>query len=86
MDIMGEINTSMNGLGQEIQRLEKQSEQIQNIVGVITALQTKPIFWLSMPPLKRPGQESRAGALPLLQVKCGILRKSLPKQPRRFPL
>jgi methyl-accepting chemotaxis protein len=35
---MGDINQSMNGLGQEIQRLEKQSEQIQTIVGVITAI------------------------------------------------
>lgn len=38
MSIMGDINQSMNGLGQEIQRLEKQSEQIQTIVGVITAI------------------------------------------------
>ncbi|MCK9526809.1 MAG: methyl-accepting chemotaxis protein [Limnochordia bacterium] len=38
MDIMDEINQNMNGLGQEIQRLEKQSEQIQTIVGVITAI------------------------------------------------
>lgn len=38
MGIMGDINQSMNGLGQEIQRLEKQSEQIQTIVGVITAI------------------------------------------------
>ena len=38
VDAMGEINQSMNDLGQKIQLLEKQSQQIQTIVGLITAI------------------------------------------------
>jgi methyl-accepting chemotaxis protein len=65
MDIMGEINTSMNGLGQEIQRLEKQSEQIQNIVGVITAIadQTNLLALNAAIEAARAGEQGRGFAV-----------------------
>ena len=65
MDIMGEINQSMNGLGQEIQSLERQSEQIQNIVGVITAIadQTNLLALNAAIEAARAGEQGRGFAV-----------------------
>lgn len=65
VEIMGQINHSMAGLGQEIQRLEEQSEQIQTIVGLITAIadQTNLLALNAAIEAARAGEQGRGFAV-----------------------
>ena len=72
VNIMGQINHSMTDLGQEIQHLEKQSQQIQTIVGLITAIadQTNLLALNAAIEAARAGEHGRGFA-----VVAGEVRK-----------